>query len=186
MITDKTRYFDNRDLLGFVDGTANPTGTDVDEAVLVTAEDDTASSAAPGGSYVVVQKYVHNMAAWKALRTEDQEAIIGRTKLENVELPDAEGASVQRSHKTLNTVEADGAELDILRDNMPFGSPGKGEFGTYFIGYTRRLWVLETMLQRMFKGDPPGLHDRLLDYSTALTGSVFFVPASGVLAGLEE
>ncbi|EFX01839.1 dyp-type peroxidase family protein [Grosmannia clavigera kw1407] len=187
-VVDETvgfRYFDNRDLLGFVDGTANPTGTAVDEAVLVAADDDSSSPAAPGGSYVVVQKYVHDMTAWTRLRTEEQEAIIGRTKLDNVELPDADGATVQRSHKTLNTVESEGGELEILRDNMPFGSPGSGEFGTYFIGYTRRLWVLETMLKRMFSGDPPGLHDRLLDYSTALTGSVFFVPASGVLAGLE-
>ena len=69
---------------------------------------------------------------------------------------------------------------------MPFGSPAAGEFGTYFIGYTRRLWVVERMLKRMFIGDPPGLHDRILDFSTAVTGTTFFVPLLRLLAELDE
>lgn len=186
-VVDETvgfRYFDNRDLLGFVDGTANPTGDDIPEAVLIDANDVSGNSInIVGGSYVVVQKYLHAMPNWRALSTEKQEAIIGRSKLDNVELDDAEGDNVQRSHKTLNTIEdeATGAEFAILRDNMPFGSPGAGEYGTYFIGYTRRLWVIERMLERMFIGDPPGLHDKLLDYSKATTGSVFFMPSLALL-----
>jgi len=177
------RYFDVRDLLGFVDGTANPVGQAVPASTLVTAEDD---RNAVGGSYVVIQKYVHNMAAWKKLSTEAQEAIIGRSKLDNVELDDAEDG-MQASHKTLATIEDEhGVEHDILRDNMPFGSPGSGEFGTYFIGYSRELWVIERMLQRMFIGNPPGLHDRLLDYSTPLTGCTFFVPSASFLSGLGD
>ncbi|KAJ5609286.1 hypothetical protein N7528_009853 [Penicillium herquei] len=175
------RYFDVRDLLGFVDGTANPVGPSVPSSVLV-AEEDTAAS---GGSYIVVQKYTHDLASWKDLPVEQQEKIIGRTKFDNVELDDA--VSGQRSHKTLNTIEdGQGDEHDILRDNMPFGSPGAGEFGTYFIGYTRRLWVIEKMLERMFLGDPPGLHDRLLDFSTPLTGTTFFAPSASVLASLDS
>ncbi|MCJ1384347.1 hypothetical protein MMC17_007463 [Xylographa soralifera] len=173
------RYFDVRDLLGFVDGTANPVGSAVGASILVADED----AAAAGGSYVVVQKYVHDLRAWRALRAEQQEAIIGRTKCDNVELEDA--ASGQRSHKTLATIEDESGDAhEILRDNMPFGSPGSGEFGTYFIGYARRLWVIERMLQRMFVGDPPGLHDRLLDFSTPLTGTTFFAPSASLLASL--
>jgi putative iron-dependent peroxidase len=171
-VVDETvgfRYFDVRDLLGFVDGTANPVGPAVPASILVAEED----ASAAGGSYIVVQKYVQ------------QEAIIGRTKLDNVELDDA--ASGQRSHKTLATIEDEnGDEHDILRDNMPFGSPGSGEFGTYFIGYSRRLWVIERMLQRMFVGDPPGLHDRLLDFSKPLTGTTFFAPSASLLASLDS
>ncbi|KAJ5240224.1 hypothetical protein N7468_004843 [Penicillium chermesinum] len=182
-VVDETvgfRYFDVRDLLGFVDGTANPVGPAVPDSVLI-AEEDTA---AQGGSYIVVQKYTHALSAWKSLSTEQQEKIIGRTKWDNVELDDAE--SGQKSHKTLNTIEDEqGNEHDILRDNMPFGSPGSGEFGTYFIGYTRRLWVIEKMLERMFIGDPPGLHDQILDFSTPLTGTTFFAPSSSLLASLE-
>lgn len=179
--TNGFRYFDVRDLLGFVDGTANPVGPSVPPSVLV-AEEDTAAS---GGSYIVVQKYVHDLRGWKDLSVEQQEQIIGRTKLENEELDDAE--SGQRSHKTLSTIEDDdGNEHQILRDNMPFGSPASDEFGTYFIGYTRRLWVIEKMLQRMFIGEPPGLHDRLLDFSQARTGTVFFAPPIDVLAGLDS
>lgn len=176
------RYFDARDLLGFVDGTANPVGPDVPSSVLVAAEDD---SNAPGGSYIVVQKYVHDLSGWRSLPAEQQEQIIGRTKSDNIELDDAESGK-QCSHKTLSTIEDEnGDEHDILRDNMPFGSPASGEFGTYFIGYTRRLWVIEKMLERMFVGHPPGLHDRLLDFSTPLTGTVFFAPSATVLSSLD-
>lgn len=182
-VVDETvgfRYFDIRDLLGFVDGTANPIGPAVPEAVLVNQED----ASGVGGSYIVVQKYVHDLTAWKSLKTEQQEAIIGRTKSDNIELDDAE--SGQQSHKTLTTIEDDSGEHEILRDNMPFGSPGSGEFGTYFIGYTARLWVIERMMQRMFVGNPPGLHDRILDFSRPLTGTTFFAPSASVLASLED
>ncbi|KAJ5132047.1 hypothetical protein N7448_006205 [Penicillium atrosanguineum] len=175
------RYFDVRDLLGFVDGTANPVGPAVPVSVLV-AEEDTSVQ---GGSYIVVQKYTHDLPGWKDLSTEQQEKVIGRTKIDNVELDDAE--SGQRSHKTLTTIEDDqGNEHDILRDNMPFGSPGSGEFGTYFIGYTRRLWVIEKMMERMFVGEPPGLHDRILDFSKPLTGVTFFAPSASFLASLDS
>lgn len=183
-VVDETtgfRYFDVRDLLGFVDGTANPVGPAVPASILVAEED----ASAAGGSYIVVQKYVHDLKAWRALPAEQQEAIIGRTKLDNIELDDAE--SGQQSHKTLATIEDEnGDEHDILRDNMPFGSPASGEFGTYFIGYSRRLWVIERMLQRMFIGDPPGLHDRLLNFSKPLTGTTFFAPSASLLASLDS
>jgi porphyrinogen peroxidase len=183
-VVDETvgfRYFDVRDLLGFVDGTANPVGPAVPASILIAEED----VAAAGGSYIVVQKYVHDLKAWRALPAERQEAIIGRTKLDNIELDDA--ASGQQSHKSLATIQDEnGDEHDILRDNMPFGSPGAGEFGTYFIGYSRRLWVIERMLQRMFVGEPPGLHDCLLDFSKPLTGTTFFAPSASLLASLDS
>jgi putative iron-dependent peroxidase len=182
-VVDETvgfRSFDLRDLLGFVDGTANPVGPALPEATLVGDEDPDFA----GGSYVVVQKYLHPIAAWRALSTEQQEAVIGRTKADNVELDDAtEG---QKSHKTLSTIVDDAGEHDILRDNMPFGSPGAGQFGTYFIGYSRHLWVIERMLKRMFIGDPPGLHDRLLDFSTPVTGTTFFAVSASMLESIGD
>ena len=184
-VVDETtgfRYFDARDLLGFVDGTANPTGAELPDAALIAADADPAFA---GGSYVVVQKYLHDMARWAALSTEEQEAIMGRTKVDNIEIDDDEAP--RKSHKTLATIEDDaGGELAILRDNMPFGRPGAGEFGTYFIGYSSRLWVIERMLERMFIGVPPGAYDRLLDFSTAITGTTFFVPTAGMLGALAE
>ncbi|KAF4610407.1 dyp-type peroxidase [Cudoniella acicularis] len=187
------RYFDVRDLLGFVDGTANPIGNAVQDSVLVAASDiQTDADAAAinvnvGGSYIVVQKYLHDLPSWRSLSTEEQESIIGRTKLDNIELPDYP-PSHQQSHKSLNTIvdEKSGEEYDILRDNMPFGSPAEGQFGTYFIGYSRRLWVVEKMLERMFRGEPEGKHDRILDYSRAVTGTTFFAPARGLLEGLGD
>lgn len=180
--TEGFRYFDLRDLLGFVDGTANPVGSAVPEAVLVTQDDGYGA----GGSYIVVQKYLHDIPAWKALSTDAQEGVIGRTKADNIELDDAESGK-QQSDKSLTTIEdADGGEHEILRDNMPFGSPASGEFGTYFVGYTAELWVIERMMERTFVGDPPGLHDRILDFSKPLTGTTFFAPPANVLAGLED
>jgi putative iron-dependent peroxidase len=184
-VVDETsgfRYFDARDLLGFVDGTANPTGAELPGAALIDAEADPDFA---GGSYVVVQKYLHDMAGWAALSTEEQEAIMGRTKIDNIEIDD--DAEPRKSHKSLATIEdGAGGELAILRDNMPFGRPGAGEFGTYFIGYSARLWVTERMLGRMFVGAPPGAYDRLLDFSTAVTGTTFFVPPVAMLEALAE
>jgi putative iron-dependent peroxidase len=173
------RYFDARDLLGFVDGTANPTGLDLPESALVGDEDADFA----GGSYVVVQKYLHDLNAWSRTPTPLQEEIIGRTKIDNIEIDDDDAP--RKSHKSLATiVDADGNEHDILRDNMPFGRPGKREFGTYFIGYSRFLWVIEKMLQRMYIGDPPGAYDRLLDFSTPHTGTTFFAPTRSTLQTL--
>jgi len=173
------RYFDARDLLGFVDGTANPAGLDLPASALVGNEDADFA----GGSYVVVQKYLHDLDAWARLPTRLQEEIIGRTKIDNIEIDDDDAP--RKSHKSLATiVDADGTEYDILRDNMPFGRPGRQEFGTYFIGYSRYLWVIEKMLQRMYIGDPPGAYDRLLDFSTPHTGTTFFAPARPTLQRL--
>jgi len=175
------RYFDGRDLLEFVDGTANPDGLALPAATLVGGEDPDYA----GGSYVVIQKYLHDLGAWRAQPVEAQERIIGRTKQDNTELPDA-AAAAQKSHKTLCTITDANGEHDILRDNMPFANPGRGEYGTYFIGYSRYLWVVEQMLTRMFLGDPPPLHDRILDFSTPMTGVTFFAPARRFLAGLGD
>jgi putative iron-dependent peroxidase len=173
------RYFDSRDLLGFVDGTENPTGPALADSALIGEEDPEYA----GGSYVVVQKYLHDLDAWNALPIEQQQHVIGRTKMDNVEL-DA-GGEERPSHKTLATITTeDGVEHDILRDNMPFGRPGQGEFGTYFIGYARDLWVIEQMLRRMFVGEPFGSYDRILDFSTAATGTTFFVPSADLLETL--
>ena len=175
------RYFDARDLLGFVDGTANPTGLDLPASALVGDEDADFA----GGSYVVVQKYLHDLNAWTRTPTPLQEAIIGRTKIDNIEIDDDDAP--RKSHKSLATItDADGNEFDILRDNMPFGRPGKQEFGTYFIGYSRYLWVIEKMLQRMYVGEPAGAYDRLLDFSTPHTGATFFAPARSALQTLVQ
>jgi putative iron-dependent peroxidase len=170
------RYFDERDLLGFVDGTENPTGPAAEEAVTIGPEDP----AFAGGSYLIVQKYVHDMGAWDALTVEEQERVIGRAKLSNVEMDD--DVKPANSHVALNTIiDPDGTQRQILRDNMPFGSLSAGEFGTYFIGYAATPAVTELMLQRMFLGDPRGNYDRILDFSTALTGNLFFVPTADFL-----
>src|SRR5579872_278550 len=174
------RYFDDRDLLGFVDGTENPRGKAAIDAVMVGEED----AAFAGGSYVIVQKYLHDLNAWNALSTEAQERIIGRTKLSDIELDDS--IKPASAHSALTTIVEDGKEIKILRDNMPFGRAGHGEFGTYFIGYSRSPHTIEQMLENMFVGRPPGNYDRILDFSRAITGNLFFAPSVTFLEGVGE
>ncbi|MFJ9844775.1 Dyp-type peroxidase [Kitasatospora sp. NPDC101155] len=177
------RYFDDRDLLGFVDGTENPEGRAAGTAAVVGEEDPGFA----GGSYVIVQKYLHDLDKWNALSVEEQEGAVGRTKLTDIEL--ADDVKPADSHVALTVITGpDGEERKIVRFNMPFGSFGPsgtagrgGEFGTYFIGYARDPGVTEEMLRNMFIGNPPGTTDRLLDFSTAATGTLFFVPTADFL-----
>ncbi|MFE7044842.1 Dyp-type peroxidase [Streptomyces atratus] len=175
-VVDETqgfRYFDHRDLLGFVDGTENPVGAGARSAALVDDEDPEFA----GGSYVIVQKYLHDLASWNTLSTEAQEQVIGRTKFADIELSD--DVKPADSHVALNTItDPDGTEREILRANMPFGSFEQGDFGTYFIGYAADPGVTEQMLRNMFLGNPTGTYDRILDFSTAVTGTLFYVPSA--------
>ncbi|HEY9290318.1 MAG TPA: Dyp-type peroxidase, partial [Microlunatus sp.] len=181
-VTDEVhgfRYFEQRDLLGFVDGTENPDGSDAEAATLITDQDPDFA----GGSYVIVQKYLHDLDAWEAISTEEQERVIGRSKLSDIEMDD--DAKPPTAHSALTSItDEDGNDLDILRDNMPFGSIAEGEFGTYFIGYSVTPAVTEQMLINMFVGNPPGTTDRILDFSTAVTGALFFVPSRDFLDDL--
>ncbi|MCB1447194.1 MAG: Dyp-type peroxidase [Rhizobiaceae bacterium] len=168
-------YFDDRDLIGFVDGTENPVGEAAAAATIIGAEDPDFA----GGSYVIVQKYLHDLAAWNRVPVAEQERIVGREKLSDIELDEA--AKPSYAHNVLTNIVENGEQLEILRDNMPFGDIGKGEFGTYFIGYARSPHRIERMLENMFVGLPPGNYDRLLDFSRAVTGTLFFIPSASFL-----
>ncbi|MFF0489811.1 Dyp-type peroxidase [Nocardia sp. NPDC004068] len=173
-IIDETvgfRYFEQRDLLGFVDGTENPEGRTAVAAGLIGDEDPEFA----GGSYVIVQKYLHDLDAWNALSVGEQERVIGRTKLDDFELSDEDKPA--DSHVAVNTlVDPDGTERKIIRANMPFGSVREGVFGTYYVAYAATPSVTERMLVRMFLGSDEAAYDRILDFSTAVTGTLFFVP----------
>jgi putative iron-dependent peroxidase len=169
------KYFDDRDLLGFVDGTENPMDEDAVDAAIIGPEDE----AFAGGSYVITQKYLHDLKRWRSVPVEEQENIVGRHKLSDIEQRDA--AKKPYAHNVLASIEENGEQLQILRDNMPFGEVGKGESGTYFIGYARSPSRTERMLENMFVGQPPGNYDRLLDFSRAVTGSLFFAPTATFL-----
>ena len=166
------RYWDGRSILGFVDGTENPVGDDRAFFGIIGEED------APyqGGSYLFVQKYVHDMQAWRALPVSEQEKVIGRSKANDIELGEDEKPS--NSHSALANV---GDDLKIVRDNMPFGQIANNEMGTYFIAYASRFSTVKMMLKRMFIGEPEDNYDRILDFSTAHTGTLFFCPSINML-----
>ena len=174
------RYFDGRAIIGFVDGTENPDFDTYKYAVIGDNEPDF-----KGGSYAFVQKYIHNMNEWNSISTEEQEKVIGRRKFDDLELGDDE--KPENAHNAVTNIEdEEGNELKIVRANMPFANPGKREFGTYFIGYASTFGTTRRMLENMFIGDPVGNYDRLLDFSTAVTGTLFFVPGFDLLVSLNE
>lgn len=175
------RYLDGRAIIGFVDGTENPVN---DEAVKFAVIGDEDAFFA-GGSYAFAQKYLHDMDAWNALSTEEQEKAIGRRKFNDLELPDEDKA--ENAHNVVAKAEAaDGNELKIMRANVAFANPSKGEFGTYFIGYAGKFAVTRQMLEQMFLGNPAGNYDRLLDFSTPVTGTLFFIPSYDILDKIAE
>jgi len=166
------RYWDGRSILGFVDGTENPEGEKRAFFGLI-GDDDPAYR---GGSYLFVQKYIHDLKAFKALPVGEQEKVFGRYKENDVEMSDEVKPS--NSHSALANV---GDDLKVLRDNMPFGNMSNNEMGTYFIAYASTFSTVKKMLDAMFIGSPAGNYDRLLDFSTAKTGSLFFVPTASFL-----
>lgn len=166
------RYWDGRSILGFVDGTENPYGADRAFFGIIGDEDKRYK----GGSYLFVQKYIHDLVAWRALSVSEQEKVIGRSKANDIEMED--DIKPANSHSALANV---GDDLKIVRDNMPFGNMATNEMGTYFIAYASTFSTVTKMLTRMFKGEPEGNYDRILDFSTAKTGTLFFCPSMDML-----
>ncbi|WP_418187460.1 Dyp-type peroxidase [Aliarcobacter lanthieri] len=175
------RYFDGRSIIGFVDGTENPENLEALSSAIIGDNDKKFK----GGSYAFVQKYLHDMSKWNSLPTNKQEKVIGRRKFNDVELSDDE--KPENAHNAVTNIEdEDGNELKIVRANMPFSNPSKNEFGTYFIGYASTFTTTKKMLENMFIGEPIGNYDRLLDFSTAVTGTLFFIPTFDLLEELVE
>lgn len=172
------RYMDGKAIIGFVDGTENPAVDENPYHFAVIGDEDPDFI---GGSYVFVQKYIHDMTTWNSLPVEAQEKVIGRHKYNDVELSDEE--KPQNAHNAVTNI---GDDLKIVRANMPFANTSKGEYGTYFIGYASTFSTTHKMLENMFIGDPVGNTDRLLDFSTPITGTLFFAPSYDLLAKLGE
>lgn len=166
------RYWDSRSILGFVDGTENPHGADREHFAVIDEQDNRYK----GGSYLFVQKYIHNLDAWNALSVAEQEKVFGRSKDKDIEMTDE--VKPKNSHTALANI---GDDKKVVRDNMPFGSVSNNEMGTYFICYASTFSTVEQMLTNMFIGNPPGNYDRILDFSTATTGTLFFVPSLNML-----
>ncbi len=160
---------DNRDLIGFVDGTENPAGDHRGEVALV-GDDDPEMA---GGSYVAIQRYIHDLAAWESQPIEEQEQIIARTKADDVEFESTDKAPT--AHFKRVSIKEGGKSLEILRHSMPYGTTS--EHGLYFVAYCDTPGNFEDMLEQMIVGDVDGHYDHLLNYSWAVTGASFFAPS---------
>ncbi|MCI1893810.1 MAG: Dyp-type peroxidase [Lactobacillus sp.] len=169
------RYFEGRAIIGFVDGTENPSALDTPEYAVIGDEDPTFIN----GSYAFAQKYLHDMKAWDKLKVEQQEAAIGRKKFTDIELADED--KLKNAHNLASQDNEGGIEHKIVRMNVPFADAAKDVKGTYFIGYARHWSVTKRMLNNMFSQS-----DRLLDFSTPITGEVFFIPSKDTLAAIAD
>ena len=174
--TPCSQYLDSRDLIGFIDGTENPQGDEERAEAALIADGEFA-----GGSFAFAQRYRHNLARWSQLQVGEQEKIVGRTKPDSIELPDDEKPPT--AHISRVVIEEDGKELEIVRHSMPYQSLF-GENGLVFVAYTCDLDVIEKMLTRMFGQSGDGLHDHMMEYTTPVSGAMFFVPSLEVLARL--
>ncbi len=168
------RWVEERDLSGFVDGTENPQG-EARQQVAIIAEGPDA-----GGSYVFTQRWEHNLKLWNRMAVDKQEAIIGRTKVDNEELPGDQRPAT--SHLSRVDLKEEGKGLKILRQSLPYGT-ASGPHGLYFISYCNRLYNIEQQLLSMF-GERDGKMDAMLRFTKPVTGSYFFAPSLNALQAL--
>lgn len=168
------KHLGGRDLTGFVDGTENPKDEERAEVALV------ADGPHAGGSFVSMQRYVHDLERWEAMPVPEQEGCIGRTKDGDEELDD--DVKPPTAHIARVVIEDDGEELEIVRHSLPYG--GTGERGLCFVAYCADPAIFPRMLERMVMTDAEGHHDRLLDFTRAVTGVSFFCPSATFLEGL--
>ena len=175
------RYFDGRDITGFIDGTENPQFPDDRAEVALLGED---SGIFQDGSFIFAQRYAHNLEKWKKLKVDTQEQVMGRTKLESIELDDE--VKPENAHVSRTVVEdEEGEEMEILRHSLPYGD-GRGDQGLFFIAYTKDLKIIDAMLERMFGTSGDGIHDRLLHFVTPLDGAYYFAPSEELLEEVLE
>lgn len=164
----------NRDLTGFVDGTENPQGDDRAAVALIP------DGPFAGGSFVSIQRYVHQLRRWDRMAVPDQEAVIGRTKSDDQEMEDS--VKPPTAHIARVVIEEDGAELEVVRHSLPYGTTA--EAGLYFVAYCASPAPFRKMLEAMVLRDAEGHYDHLLDHSQPVTGAAFFAPSQDLLASL--
>lgn len=169
--TPAFRYLDARDLTGFIDGTENPQEQAERMEVALIGDEDAEFA---GGSYVIAQRYVHHLERWNTMPQQEQEGVIGRSKPDSVELDDDVKPST--AHIARVVIEEDGEELEIVRHSLPYGD-ATGKSGLFFLAYSRDLTIYDKMLQRMFGLSGDGLHDRLMEFTEAVSGGYFFAPS---------
>jgi putative iron-dependent peroxidase len=175
--TEGFTYKDNRDLTGFIDGTANPKGHDPRaEAALIDPSDDAAFA---GGSYVLVQKYIHNLKSWNTLSDRDQEQAVGRRKSDSEELP----VKPPTSHIARAELVEGGKERPIVRHSMPWGK-ATGDSGLLFCAYAKDPGIFEKQLERLYGVSGDGVADRMMSFTKAVSSAIFFAPSLETLSTL--
>lgn len=159
-------FRDSRDLTGFIDGTSNPKDEERHNVALIP------SGAHAGGSFVLTQRWLHDLSAFHAQEIEDQERVIGRTKKSSIELE--EEHMPPDSHVSRTEIEREGSEIEIYRRSTPTG--GLTDAGLYFLAFSAELQRFTWILESMFGSSKDGLRDHLLTFTRPLSGSFYFAP----------
>lgn len=167
-------YHHSMDLIGFEDGTANPKTDELKRAAALIEDGQPGA----GGSIVLSQKWVHDLGKWETVPVHCQEAIVGRTKIENEEL---EGDAMPiDSHVSRTDLKVDGVPMKIYRRSYPFGKVS--ENGLLFLAFACELKRFSTQLESMYGFNDAEVIDQILNYSKAVSGSYWFAPSQEDLA----
>lgn len=163
-------YHGDRDLIGFVDGTGNPKDQEGKEAAALIPHGG-------GGAFLMTQQWVHDLPKFTGLEVATQEAVVGRTKVEDIEL---EGDAMPAdSHVSRTDVTEDGVAMKVYRRSSPYG--GVREHGLYYVAFACDPYRFDIQLRRMYGLTDDKLHDRLIEFSRAVTGAYWYVPGTGDL-----
>lgn len=164
-VVDGFRYGPSRDLTGYEDGTENPKGAKAYEAAVVQGR----GPGLDGSSFVAVQQWLHDFAAFEKMSPDEQDAMMGRRKSDNEELADAPpSAHVKRANQ-----ESFEPKAFVLRRSMPWAEGGRA--GLMFVAFGKSFAAFDVQLKRMVGADD-GIVDALFKFTRPVSGAYFWCP----------
>jgi putative iron-dependent peroxidase len=156
---DTFTYHGGRDLTRFEDGTENPKG---DKAVQAALRED-------GSSFLVVQRWVHDLTRFHGFEAAHREMLIGRRADSNEEIEDAPPSA----HVKRTAQESFDPEAFMVRRSLPWASATQE--GLEFICQVESLDRFEVQMRRML-GHDDGIVDGLFTFSRPVTGGYYWCP----------
>jgi len=166
-------YGNSLDMTGFIDGTGNPT-PDREREVAIVPDGQPGA----GGSFILAQRWVHDLVAWEKQSLGEQEGVFGRTKADSTRL-EKQPAHSHLAHVELRqgaTADATKPKRDeIARRSTPYAFHD-GTVGLYFMAFCKAQAPFRERLRAMYAADG-GVRDKLTDFSNPASGSFYFAPS---------
>ncbi|UJR16874.1 hypothetical protein I4U23_003772 [Adineta vaga] len=167
----------SQDFTGFEDGNENPKNDEQRAKAALIGEDED-ESIHVGGSYALTQKWKHNLIKWNELSVDEQANVFGRTKGEDSKKI---RPKIPTSHISRTDLKENEKDIKVVRQSLPYGD--MKEQGLFFISYASNPRKHEKQLNSML-GMENGIYDRLMDFSTPITGNYWFIPSINLLRNI--